>query len=79
MDREVKEFIVLPKRWIVEGTFGWVNLHYWRFAVFILSVNAACASASLPSALSIRSTRLVGCIGGSGAVGATGFDLAISR
>jgi transposase len=24
-DREVKGFIVLPKRWIVERTFGWVN------------------------------------------------------
>ncbi|WP_428493687.1 transposase [Rhodopila sp.] len=24
-DREVKRFIVLPKRWIVERTFGWVN------------------------------------------------------
>jgi transposase len=24
-DRAVKGFIVLPKRWIVERTFGWVN------------------------------------------------------
>jgi transposase len=24
-DREVKGFIVLPKRWIVERTLGWVN------------------------------------------------------
>ena len=24
-DREVKGFIVLPKRWIVERTFGWMN------------------------------------------------------
>jgi transposase len=24
-DREVKGFIVLPKRWIVERTFGWAN------------------------------------------------------
>ena len=24
-DREAKGFIVLPKRWIVERTFGWVN------------------------------------------------------
>jgi putative transposase len=25
-DRAVKGFIVLPKRWIVERTFGWPNL-----------------------------------------------------
>jgi transposase len=24
-DREIKGFIPLPKRWIVERTFGWVN------------------------------------------------------
>jgi transposase len=24
-DREIKGFIVLPKRWIIERTFGWVN------------------------------------------------------
>ena len=24
-EREVKGFIVLPKRWIVDRTFGWVN------------------------------------------------------
>ena len=24
-DKEIKGFIVLPKRWIVERTFGWIN------------------------------------------------------
>jgi putative transposase len=24
-DKQVKGFIVLPKRWIVERTFGWIN------------------------------------------------------
>src|ERR1700730_1273479 len=25
-DKQVKDFIVLPKRWVVERTFGWLNL-----------------------------------------------------
>jgi putative transposase len=25
---QVKEFKILPKRWVVERTFGWFN--YWR-------------------------------------------------
>ena len=24
-DKQVKGFIVLPKRWVVERTFGWIN------------------------------------------------------
>jgi putative transposase len=24
-DKQIKGFIVLPKRWVVERTFGWVN------------------------------------------------------
>ena len=24
-DKQVKGFVVLPKRWIVERTFGWIN------------------------------------------------------
>jgi putative transposase len=28
---DVKEFVVLPKRWIVEWTFAWLNNH-WRLS-----------------------------------------------
>ena len=24
-DRQIKGFVVLPRRWVVEGTFGWIN------------------------------------------------------
>ena len=24
-DKQIKGFIVLPKRWVVERTFGWIN------------------------------------------------------
>lgn len=24
-DKQIKDFVVLPKRWVVERTFGWIN------------------------------------------------------
>ncbi|SIR35658.1 putative transposase [Acidiphilium rubrum] len=42
-DKEVKGFVVLPKRWVVERTLGWINRARRLSKDFEATINAALA------------------------------------